>query len=90
MSRNTELEYIEDSIGFSIENITRSNLDLFTKIHLRIYDGIKSEAQLDSEIEYMKQRLETGSWKVAESYPEVEDFTEEMFYVMVEEDREEE
>lgn len=38
----------------------------------------------------MKQRLETGSWKVAESYPEIEDFTEEMFYDMVEEDREEE
>ena len=88
MSRNTELEYIEDSIGFSIENITRSNFDLFTKIHYRIYGGIKSEVQLDSEIEYMKQRLETGSWKVAELYPEVEDFTKEMFYVMIEEDKE--
>lgn len=88
MSRNTELEYIEDSIGFSIENITRFNFDLFTKIHLRIYDGIKSEAQLDSEIEYMKQRLETGSWKIVESYPEIEDFTEEMFYDMIEEDKE--
>lgn len=86
MSRNAELEYVEDSKGFSIENITRSNFDLFTKIHFRIYDGIKSEVQLDSEIEYMKQHLETGSWKVAESYPEIEEFTEEMFYDMIEED----
>ena len=88
MSRKSELEYIEETKGFSIENITKSNFDLFSKIHCRIYEGIKPEAQLESELDYMEKRLETGTWKAAELYPEADEFTEEMFYDMVEEYKE--
>lgn len=88
MSRKSELEYIEETKGFSIENITKSNFDLFSKIHCTIYDGIKSEVQLESELDYMERRLETGTWKVTELYPEADEFTEEMFYDMVEEYKE--
>jgi hypothetical protein len=79
------LEYQEEDLGFSIKNITRSNFDLFMIIHRTIYTAEKSEHQIEQELDYMKWRLQTGERKLYESYPESEEFTEEMFEEIVEE-----
>lgn len=87
-----ELEYVQECCNgeFSIENITRSNFEQFEEIHFEIYKDVKPLHQIESELEFMKQRLETGAWKIEERYPESPEFTEEMFEDMMEKFREDE